>query len=318
MHTPGQLIRLIVASALLLVHSSCGSDDVSATADATPDSETAADSESVSDAAVEHLDATGPAGDAAEDGTEDTAEDTAPLPAPAITWDYLSHEVRLLGPGEGFDLDGDDVPDNALGELLSDPELQESFGGDPNEWLAESVADGDLALLIRLLEVHDRTATDDPSVGVEIYVGDGLDGDGAHLVSCDSYDEAGAPASLFTEATVTGGELAAGPGTFRFVMTFAANTELVFRHAHMSALVSADGAGLDDGRIGGVVVLTEIEAILNNDPELTESGKFIIYGLFESIADIDLDGDDEPDGVSAGFGVAASPAAIDTDSPCVP
>ena len=69
-------------------------------------------------------------------------------PLPLLEPEYVLSEIQLMGENEGFDLDGDGTPNNALALLFSDPVVGPALGGDPNEYIAKSIRKAKLLLLL--------------------------------------------------------------------------------------------------------------------------------------------------------------------------
>jgi len=257
---------------------------------------------------------------ASTDTTPDTAEpdvpDTPPPEPDPIVAQFRADELRVREAGDGFDLDQDGDIDNALANLFEEQFIADLLGGDPNTWITKQVEDGDLNLLFDLGALHDLA--DDPALTIDILLGEpvGADAVDGYLVQCDSLTEAGDAASHFDNVTMTAGKLQGGPGEFRFKMTFAQDTELVFRDARIAATLSEDGSTLTNGMIGGTLVLSELEAVLANDPEVGGEFLVLVMGYLKSVADLDLDDDGETDAMTAAFGFKAGATAIDRESPC--
>ena len=86
---------------------------------------------------------TGADADTAGDTAGDTGEPEVPLDA-----DFVMDSVRLLPSSQGFDLNGDGEPDNALSLLFENELIGDALGGSPNGYIADSVARGELLVML--------------------------------------------------------------------------------------------------------------------------------------------------------------------------
>lgn len=251
-------------------------------------------------------------------GTEDAepAPDVPPLEP--IVVQLRATSLGVLPPGEGFDLDGDAAPDNALAALFENPDVAGLLGGDPNGFLAKEIDDGDLNLLLDFLALHH--VKDDAQVELDLMLGKPAV-KGGYDVLCESLGEDGAPLSHFDTGSVSEGIFESGVGQFRFALSFAGDTVLTFRNARLTGELAnargVAGSGLSGGRLGGVLLLSELAEVLENDPEV--GGEFVqlIMIYLQTVADIDTDDDGTPDAMSAGFFLTADATQVNRSAPCV-
>lgn len=251
---------------------------------------------------------------------DDSEPDEAP-PEVFLDPELVMDELTVLPSDAGFDLTGDGVPDNGLAKLFEHELLGAALGGDPNDYIAGQVQDGEMLVLLDFNQLSDFD--DDDHVGLEILLGSDPDGDaannfdgGALGVQCGSLTDDGAAVSGFDDLALADGELSGEGGEFRLVIAFS-NTEAVLRDARLEGVLGSDGERIEDGLLGGAIPYEDLAAIVENDPEIGAGFGELMLAFFENQLDVDLDGDGALDALSAAFSFSAVATAIDRESPCV-
>ena len=259
--------------------------------------------------------------DAALDAEMDAEVDTGP-PRPLLEPEFVMDSVQLLPSGEGFDLNGKGRPSNGLALLFEDELVGGALGGDPNDYIARSVRRGELLLLLDFSRFNDFI--DDDSLDIDIFLGRDPDGERRNnfdgddfTVTCSSLTAEGTPDSRFIGAQLSGGELSGEEGEFRFLISFAGDTEVVLQQAKIKGSFSADGDRIEAGMLGGAVSYSDLELVVYNDPEIGSRFAEIMLAFLQRRLDVDLDGDTFPDALSASFSFTAVRATVDRESPCV-
>ena len=235
---------------------------------------------------------------------------------------FVMNEVQLLPSTDGFDLDGDGVPNNALSLLFEDELVGGVLGGDPNDYIARSVRRGELLLLLDMHKLNDWR--NDEVVDIDIFLGSDADsrrrnnfeGEGEFFVTCSSLTPEGEAGSRFTRVEIAEGAMSGDGGSFRFLISFAANTEVILRDAKLIGQVSADGQTITEGMLSGSIIYSELEEVVRNDPEIGSGFAQIMLNFISAKLDIDSDGDGLLDAMSASFRFAAVSANILRDQPC--
>ena len=243
--------------------------------------------------------------------------------APKLEPEFVMNQVELLPLDEGFDLNEDGQPNNALSLLFSDPIVGNALGGDPNEYIARTVRRGEMLLLLDFRNLNDFET--DQNLHFDIFLGRDTDsrrrnnfnGDSEFYITCSSLTEAEEPESRFENATLIDGELNGRNGQFRFLITFS-NTEVLLREARLVGTLSSDGQTLTNGMMGGAVSYAELDEVVQNDPEIGPQFARVMMAFIRQKLDIDLDGDGQFDALSAAFSFEAVRAVILRDSACVP
>jgi len=230
-------------------------------------------------------------------------------------------EIQLLDLGEGVDLNGDSAPDNALAELFTDPVIGSALGGSPNPWIGQSVASGDLLVVLDFDFLGDFA--EDPHTEIDMLLGspsadaDPFSGGSPLSVRCGSLEDDGSAASRFDSVALAEGELSGEGGEFLFLMPFALDTVVVLRDAHIQARLAPDGTSLEDGVLAGSIRYGDLELVVENDPEIGSGFGELMLAFLDNQLDMDLDGDGDPDALSAAFAFHAVPAMVDRDGACV-
>ena len=285
-------------------------------ADSAPSREAPVDVDSNTDAGLPERGA-----DAATDAEVDAELDIGP-PRPLLEPEFVMDSVQLLPSGEGFDLNGRGRPSNGLALLFEDELVGGALGGDPNNYIARSVRRGELLLLLDFSRFNDFV--DDDSLDIDIFLGRDPDGERRNnfdgddfTVTCSSLTAEGTPDSRFIGAQLSGGALSGEEGEFRFLISFAGDTEVVLQRAKIKGSFSADGERIEAGMLGGAVSYSDLELVVYNDPEIGSRFAEIMLAFLQRRLDVDLDGDTFPDALSASFSFTAVRAIIDRESPCV-
>ena len=89
--------------------------------------------------------------------------------APKLEPEFVMNQVELLPLDEGFDLNEDGQPNNALSLLFSDPIVGNALGGDPNEYIARTVRRGEMLLLLDFRNLNDFES--DQNLHFDIFLG---------------------------------------------------------------------------------------------------------------------------------------------------
>ena len=135
-------------------------------------------------------------------------------------------------------------------------------------------------------------------------------------MSCSSLNDAGEAGSRFTEVELVNGELSGRRGQFRFLISFAGDTEVVLRDAKLSGKVSPDGEQITEGLLAGAVTFEELEEVVRNDPEIGSGFAQVMLNFLSSKLDMDLNQDGRADALSASFRFTAVRANIDRTMRC--
>lgn len=252
--------------------------------------------------------------------TADTEAEIIPEPLPRLEPEYILSDIEFLPSDEGFDLDGDGAPNNALASIFEDPQIGPILGGDPNEYIARSIQRSELLLLLDFYDFNDFQ-TDD-SVNIDIFLGHDFDDnqdnnfDGTEFsITCSSLTEDNQPESQFFNATIQAGQLEGEDGQFRFLVSFS-NTEVLLQGARITGTFDPEGQYLTGGMLGGAVTIEDLEEVVYNDPEIGSGFAQVMMAFLNAQLDTDIDGDGENDALSASFRFEALPAIIDRESAC--
>lgn len=243
--------------------------------------------------------------------------------APKLEPEFVMNQVELLPLDEGFDLNENGEPNNALSLLFSDPVVGNALGGDPNEYIARTVRRGEMLLLMDFRNLNDFES--DQNLHFDIFLGRDTDdrrgnnfnGDAEFLITCSSLTEADEPESRFMNATLDNGVLTGRNGQFRFLVSFS-NTEVLLQQARLVGTLSPDGQTITNGMMGGAVSFADLDEVIQNDPEIGPQFARVMQAFIRQKLDVDLDGDGLYDSLSAAFSFEAVRAVIRRDTACVP
>ena len=247
------------------------------------------------DAPVE-IDATPPMIDAADDGT-------CRLPAGTA---FTSAYFRMLPAKDGYDLDGDDEVDNALGNMPR-------FALDSiNDGFAQSIDDGAFLAIAYVSEWSDPPTPSDPDVGFHIF--GAIDGDEPPdpsnnkeldtplYVSLSHFDVNCESTVRADEASITDYELTARRQRWGFPI---GDFELVFARAIVVATIDETLTSID-GRLGGVIPFCSLSGFAAPG-ELPGSALDLLVNnaaIREAVSpDMDLDGDGLEQVIGDGIGI---------------
>lgn len=273
---------------LLLVTAACATDEEPATdTDIPDDTDLPIDTDAVdTDLPVDTDDSDAPA---------DTDDTDAPLVDTdgGDTWYHVVLELRALGTGVGFDLDGDGSVDNAIGGLAGtlNPLLADNYGSTHQYAVTQLWGVDTVDQLVDVGILGGADDDEDPSdnrSGVEPFtlIGPSLSADGhAPLYASTSVD----PTTGAYEATLPAGTLRLG------VLQVPVATPIYIR----GEITAANHTGA----LGGAVRTDDLVVVLD------AFGLGSLAALASLLADIDLDADGEPDAVSVAFGFDG-PAAV--------
>ncbi|QDG50881.1 hypothetical protein FIV42_09090 [Persicimonas caeni] len=157
--------------------------------------------------------------------------------------------------------DGNDGPDNALGATLLDFGQLESI----NQSLTDSIADGSLILIFEHDGLTDLSAGEE--YAANFWLGEDA-GDGTYLIDPASIDQGTFPQARVPNATINGDQFSAGPGVVQLSIDLL-GTPLSLRisNAQLEATIDdtdlSDGVTMTDGKLGGVVKVSDILDGLN-------------------------------------------------------
>ena len=164
----------------------------------------------------------------------------------------------------------DEGIDNSLAILASS---LLGFGVDLDQLLADSLATGDLVVLLDHRELDGATDADNFALawlrgsfaGATDYASASA-GTGTFALDAESLGPDGAPKLLFNPATMTAGAMAAGPAELTLLLPIALQTlDMRVSEASMrgEATVDASGVAYTDGTISGWIALVDIFTNLN-------------------------------------------------------
>ena len=259
---------------------------------------------------------TGAEDDTAGDAAGDTGEPEVPLDA-----DFVMDSLSLLPSSQGFDLNGDGVPDNALSLLFENELIGNALGGSPNDYIADSVARGELLMMLDFSNLG--SFVDDRQVGIDMLLGASergdarFDGGGTFRVRCGSLSDDGLAASTFDNVQVALGALSGAPGEFLFLMPFAIDTTVLLRRSRIEGTIEPDGISIRSGTLGSSIMFGDLREVVRNDPEIGPDFARIMLSILQAMLDVDQDGDGEADALSAMFQFTAVSGTIDREAPCV-
>lgn len=255
-------------------------------------------------------------GACAQETAPEIQEEVLPLLEP----EFVMNQIILLDSDEGFDLTGDGHPNNGLALLFEDPMVGPALGGDPNDYIDQTIQRAQLLLLLDFRNVHDFQ--NDKQIDIDIFLGHDFDGDRSNnfdgsefSVTCSSITSQGEADSQFLDAELKEGRLNGTGGSFRFLVSFS-NTEVLLQNARIVGTLDSSGENITNGMIGGSVSFDDLKEVVENDPEIGPSFGQLMLAFLQNKLDTDLDEDGELDALSASFQFEATRALIDTESPC--
>jgi hypothetical protein len=213
-----------------------------------------------------------------------------------MVWHHVLDDISLLPAGQGFDIDGDGVVDNALGTLevavnalIAANYFEQDRLGVVQAW---DVEDGNDLADIGLLTVRDvDDDLTDNFTGTEDFraVASSIRPDGhALLYAAATVD----PGNASYDVVLPQGQFTVG----QFIIPTAAPIQV-------SGTVNNS---VHTGSLGSGVLLTDIEAML------APFGLDTLIALIEPSADLDLDGDGINEAISAAFSFHGVPCTVST------
>ncbi|MFP4597843.1 MAG: hypothetical protein ACLFVJ_06310 [Persicimonas sp.] len=185
-----------------------------------------------------------------------------------------------------FDYTGDSEIDNALGEAL------DNFGvmADVNTSIEESIADGSLLLMFEHAGLTDLDAGE--TYELNFWLGEYNDADEL-LIDPASIDDGSYPQAVVENAVIQDGSLSAGPGSVALSIDLLDTPlSLLISQAQIEAEVDMDnssiedGVALTDGKLGGVIQVTDIYDGINSF-----AGSCDCLGIDEPLIDYSIDGE---------------------------
>ena len=209
---------------------------------------------------------------------------------------YISELAVANGaPPNCRDFTGDGVPDNSFSPA----------GAFANGSIQDSIDQGRLNLLPTTFGL---AGNGEGAFDLAVLLGRAAGPLGTYTIRPDSYDDAGDPRIFFVNAQVMNGAMAAGPGNFFFDLPVLGAQLMLDVN---DALITGDLAFINedltiaDGWITGVIPSESfMTAIMLLDPAL----QGVVAGVIQ--ADVDTDGDNQPDGYSVCLSYTAAPATI--------
>ena len=206
------------------------------------------------------------------------------------------HQIRILPPGEGFDLDGDGAVDNEIGRLPP-AVLSAAHAG-----IDQSLATGELVVLYLVTGWSEPPTPDDPDVvfyGLSGYDGDmpnnpanNFTGMGEFYVRLDQFDLSCRPTTQADETALAGGVLTARARRWAFQLTTGTGALTI---DEVIAVTTWDPTwAASSSRIGGRMSLCSLAAL--PFPGDTPGTALDAFANDPSIAaavqpDVDVDGD---------------------------
>ncbi|MCS6800118.1 MAG: DUF4215 domain-containing protein [Myxococcota bacterium] len=186
---------------------------------------------------------------------------------------FVVDSLRIAGRDMGCDFSGDGRPDHALARALGvGVELINDM------FLGGAIRDGDVIILLSMLDLDDPAGVEDASLTVAWMQGEDADSDprnnlggmGQFRVSRGAFDERGVPATAFASRLAMR-RLQGGPEDVVIPVMF---IPLDVRQSRLSATTRAMGgqlAGLDDGMLCGAVPVS-LFALLPNPLDMFGMG----------------------------------------------
>lgn len=242
------------------------------------------------------------------------ADEYEPPPPPEEIFGYVLNGLQLAEAGTGFDVDEDGTPDNSFAELLA------ALGGvlpaDPNQQLADAVAQGNLIILLHALGIQDFMFDD--GFKLNGYGGEDLDADASDNfsgseefgINPSSYDENGDPQISFHDVVIDNGVFFGGPSLFVLSMPLIqgqAPMDILIDRARIKGNITS--ADIVDGLLGGAIPKDDLITALNQIPEIQQYIGLVTI-LLNRRCDIDLDGDGTMDAISIALTFTAVSAVI--------
>ncbi|MBI2897053.1 MAG: hypothetical protein HYY06_26080 [Deltaproteobacteria bacterium] len=295
---------------LALSTAACGGGDDGGDGDADADSDTDIDVDSDGDSDGDAD------GDADDDPPDDGAEHV-----------FVTNTLAIGDITDGFDLDehvttertdpigcgkadGPGGIDNQLGPLVDAIVQGANLDVEPDQMIADNIADGSLLLLMRLLDVDD--GSHDPSVPLYFYLGEDYDdpgnpdnnltGDGQFLVnrsSLEDVEDVESAVIKFERGRFHEARFSTEPSLFRITVPLSTgmDLDLAVEEAQIEFAYSDDE--ITEGVVGGYLqIKTILEAIANMDFEDVDIPEALVRSVLGAQADIDAVGPGPVSGTS--------------------
>lgn len=225
------------------------------------------------------------------DGGVDAVVDAAPVPPdgyfslPDSGADAFVHPGGGFGPAQVFDYLA----------IPTSPHSLSLFATIVNPEIEQSIANGNLLIVVELLDLDDQTGViDDPDVTLVIYSAEDADwdpsnnftGSGHFLVDMSN-------AVVVPNVSITNGVLVVPAGTFPVLtMDMAGFGEMALSDPEMTITIEDDLAGMSNGFMEGAVLARSLDLI----PNVTILGNpngtildMLVTSIFEMQPDVDID-----------------------------
>ncbi len=243
-----------------------------------------------------------------DENTPDSGEvdDTNPLPPSPSNPAFVFNDLKIDN-AETIDLDGDEIPDNAMGKNLG---MIRVF---LNSKLTELIQEGSFLMLSEFVGINDPVQTEDFSINMLIGVNtkedptDNFSGHATINVSVASYDDLGQPAISLQDTTIEDSHFTARGS--ELVIDFPLPSGPIFHatlyNAVMIGTIEPFNEGLSSVLIGGAIKQADLEAALDLMPG---GGSYDSATLMQILGDPDIDTDE--DQVMDAFSIAFSGSAV--------
>lgn len=223
------------------------------------------------------------------DGTVPKADGTVQPPANALLQTIMDKLALPTKAGEyGVEFaDDPGKPKNQLGTLIA---AIQSFFPDLQKNIDSTIAKGDM---IMLYELFGTSLQSDTNVTAQAHVGADTDGDatnnfsGTASIGLASFS----PKDALLKGSITGGKLAAGPGSLVIPLNFIGQDVVLIKVEQGRATADVSAAGLKNAVMGGAVPKSEMDGkllplvvgLINQYlPTMDATTKNLVLGLIDT------------------------------------